>query len=1469
MAECLLKPCRDKGGELIPLTRKAVEKIVQCSGIRKDGVKEMFMQDASLRVHSKCRLTYILRPTPPKQEAAPLAKVPRQSFDFKTLCFLCGRKCVDVSKCRNPARERWSLVQKLELIENIRTEANNRRDKWGDEVSVRLSQVIDLVSSDGRYHRYCYQRFQKLGSSQPDKGSATTKGGSSADANREEAFDKLCNYLEENDECQYAFEELKCIFLQLNPDIEPYNDTHLKRKMIQRYGNSLHFAELPGKKNVICFSGATSNILSDNWYKNRNSENEAQEELRVIRTAAAIIRREIKSKSYDCSQFPRIDEIANGGADLVPEVLKVLIYEIIQPTSKRQSPEKTKITKQTVDRKTTMISHSIISAARPRSFLSPVQLGTGVSLHRKFGSKILIDILCNVGVCVPYKEVLKYERSVTSQVSTRIEKGYVQFVFDNADYNVHTLDGHNTFHVMGGIVCVTPKSSLQVEENVPRSNFTAHDIENQGLFPLKAYRAPSTSGYSKIFAKNWASLRIKPLSSENDRTMNLFWLSGNWLEGTEECKPGWSGCMEVLYVTKEYQTSAVVPLPFINLTPSNPTTIYTALLQAAAKGSSNGQTITMVTFDQPLYAKAREMVGAAPDDSPLKSLFIRLGGFHLLMSFLSAIGHIMEGSGLEELYNTVYAKNSVQQIMNGKAYSRAVRALFLVEEALVTLFLKTNAARINVDKDELNFIYSTFKRGTASEEDITQSAVVKNFMENLEKQLQHTKEMGRTQKLWIQLIEMVEIVRMFIRAERSGDFFLHLHCVHEMLPIFHSSGHLNYAKSAQVYLQDSLELLSLMDPGEHDLFVKRGYFTIRRTEKFWSGVWSDMTIEQVLMRSFSSIGGLTGGRGITATTIATWINSMPTCSRIIEAMEEFAGVRNVSSEQHVELREARQKRNCKDLKTFISWLEEHNPFSKTPELSSLSTGIVADQNVNCDESFEIGVLALKEIEGKIFSEIHLKRKLAVKSLASITKSVTINDDTVCVNPNTLLHRMVCTVRSDEKLAEIFKHELCAYPPSLFDESGFMRKGSKSSMVKVLVPETNEASITSNSEEESYFIDGGHLLHRMVWRRPATYRQICEQYTGYVLTHYGQATIVFDGYVNGNTKDEEHLRRSRTTHSFEVKVEDSIHVNLGQGEFLANAKNKMGLISLLTVHLQRAGCTVHQAPGDADLMLVLTAIGKAKKGPGASVIGDDTDLLVLLTVHAPPENKLKMVVPKKGNQEEKIYSISDIQRNIGEMRDVLFAIYAFTGCDTVSSIYKKGKIAPFRKVQANKALHAKLLVFNDPKADPSAVADAGKHFFLAMFGAKNTDDLDSLRYQCYLQSIAKQPIHSLFKLAALPPTSAASRQHSFRTYHQVQQWLNENKNPLEWGWKKTMKHLRPYATARPAAPQELLSLIVCACKDECVRNCECRKSGLNCSNMCGNCSGLGCFNRDTLITDEDEEEEDEMLISVGSESRVNV
>lgn len=52
------------------------------------------------------------------------------------------------------------------------------------------------------------------------------------------------------------------------------------------------------------------------------------------------------------------------------------------------------------------IAHGItrIDVVRPRSFLSPLQVGLSVTLHRKFGSEKVIDLCNSLGFCVSYQE---------------------------------------------------------------------------------------------------------------------------------------------------------------------------------------------------------------------------------------------------------------------------------------------------------------------------------------------------------------------------------------------------------------------------------------------------------------------------------------------------------------------------------------------------------------------------------------------------------------------------------------------------------------------------------------------------------------------------------------------------------------------------------------------------------------------------------------------------------------------------------------------------------------------------------------------------------------------------------------------------------------------------------------------------------------------------------------------------------
>ncbi|XP_050315527.1 uncharacterized protein LOC126750071 [Anthonomus grandis grandis] len=107
------------------------------------------------------------------------------------------------------------------------------------------------------------------------------------------------------------------------------------------------------------------------------------------------------------------------------------------------------------------------------------------------------------------------------------------------------------------------------------------------------------------------------------------------------------------------------------------------------------------------------------------------------------------------------------------------------------------------------------------------------------------------------------------------------------------------------------------------------------------------------------------------------------------------------------------------------------------------------------------------------------------------------------------------------------------------------------------------------------------------------------------------------------------------------------------------------------------------------------------------------------------------------------------------------------------------------------------------------------------------------------------------LARLPPTRNAARFHCLRTYQQVQKWLGNEKNPLDWGWIRSAQGLIPQLMTKPPAPQLLLNMISCTCKKGCTYNCGCRKAGLKCSAICNHCSGKSCENIPDLIYDIDE------------------
>ena len=267
------------------------------------------------------------------------------------------------------------------------------------------------------------------------------------------------------------------------------------------------------------------------------------------------------------------------------------------------------------------------------------------------------------------------------------------------------------------------------------------------------------------------------------------------------------------------------------------------------------------------------------------------------------------------------------------------------------------------------------------------------------------KAVSRTAALWLQYLDMLDIVRGFLKAERTGNWEMHMQAVSQMLPYFAASGHNHYTKSARLYLQ-SMKNLNVEHPDVYKAFAS-GYHVVRRSDRYWAGLSTDLIIEQVLMRSLKTTGGLTRGSGMTEQQRVTWLLSTPACAQTSCAMQDLVGIQCEHSDQNKDMSETRQKRDVEDTVAILKTIagEGRNPFVQDSVLKNIMTGVNAEEYVDVDEATAKGEKILVSMAGQPVSTYSFKRKDQSITLAA-GSSAKIDGVKVCVDPQLLFQRLV-------------------------------------------------------------------------------------------------------------------------------------------------------------------------------------------------------------------------------------------------------------------------------------------------------------------------------------------------------------------------------------------------------------------------------------------------------------------------------
>ena len=210
----------------------------------------------------------------------------------------------------------------------------------------------------------------------------------------------------------------------------------------------------------------------------------------------------------------------------------------------------------------------------------------------------------------------------------------------------------------------------------------------------------------------------------------------------------------------------------------------------------------------------------------------------------------------------------------------------------------------------------------------------------------------------------------------------------------------------------------------------------------------------------------------------------------------------------------------------------------------------------------------------------------------------------------------------------------------------------------------------------------------------------------------------------------HQRRLMSKIGATVTFTEKMHLTMTTSEFLMNKINKQRFVNMLGETLEKNNCKSYYASADADLLIVQKAVESATTMKTV-LVGDDTDLLVLLCYHASLDtcNLLFKPEPKNNAKNIRVWDIQAVKWQLGaEVCNHILFLHSILGCDTTSHLHGLGEGNALKKFREQCHFVELARVFDSQLSLKEDVIAAGEEALIIFYNGKIERSLDLLRYK---------------------------------------------------------------------------------------------------------------------------------------------